>query len=71
MAFKIPTQAYTGSIRPITLEKDGKTVTVGGETCFPFYLFEGEMPHFPKIAIEVQTLVLRTGQKLAWNHIKM
>ncbi|RLA92544.1 MAG: acetyl-CoA decarbonylase/synthase complex subunit delta [Deltaproteobacteria bacterium] len=53
MAFKIPTQAYTGSIRPISLEKDGKTVTVGGETCFPFYLFEGEMPHFPKIAIEV------------------
>jgi acetyl-CoA decarbonylase/synthase complex subunit delta len=53
MAFKIPTQAYTGSIRPITLEKDGKTVTVGGETCFPFYLFEGEMPNLPKIAIQI------------------
>ncbi len=26
---------------------------VGGETCYPFYLFEGNMPHPPKIAMEV------------------
>jgi acetyl-CoA decarbonylase/synthase complex subunit delta len=26
---------------------------VGGETSYPFYLFEGEMPHLPKIAMEV------------------
>ena len=28
-------------------------VIVGGETSYPFYLFEGEMPHPPKIAMEV------------------
>ncbi len=53
MAFKIPTLAYTGSIRPITLEKNGKKVTVGGENSYPFYAFEGEIPHLPKIAIQV------------------
>jgi len=53
MAFKIPTQTYTGSIRPITLEKDGTKVTIGGETAYPFYKFEGEMPNLPKIAIQV------------------
>lgn len=53
MAFKIPTLAYTGTIRPITLEKNGTSVTVGGETSYPFYLFEGEIPNLPKIAIQV------------------
>lgn len=53
MAFKVPTQAYTGTIRPITLEKDETLVTVGGETSYPFYTFEGEMPNIPKVAIQV------------------
>jgi acetyl-CoA decarbonylase/synthase complex subunit delta len=53
MAFKIPTLAYTGSIRPIVLEKNGKKVTVGGENSYPFYTFEGELPNLPKIAIQV------------------
>lgn len=29
------------------------TVTVGGETTLPFYLFEGEIPHPPVVALEV------------------
>lgn len=29
------------------------TVTIGGETTLPFYLFEGEMPHPPVVAMEV------------------
>lgn len=53
MAFKAPTQAYTGAIKEITLEKDGTQVTMGGETAYPFYTFEGDMPNLPKIAIQV------------------
>ena len=53
MAFEIPKTAYTGKIKEIKLGKGDKTVTVGGETAYPFYLFEGEMPHLPKIAMEV------------------
>jgi acetyl-CoA decarbonylase/synthase complex subunit delta len=28
-------------------------VTVGGETCYPFYQFEGDMPNKPRIAMEI------------------
>jgi len=53
MAFEIPKTSYTGRIREIKLGGGDKAVTVGGETCYPFYLFEGEMPHPPRIAMEV------------------
>ncbi len=53
MVFEIPKTPYSGKIKEITLGKGDKAVTVGGETAYPFYLFEGEMPHLPKIAMEV------------------
>jgi len=53
MAFEIPKTAYSGKIKEIKLGKGDKTVTVGGETAYPFYLFEGKMPHSPKIAMEI------------------
>jgi acetyl-CoA decarbonylase/synthase complex subunit delta len=53
MAFEIPKTAYSGKIREIKLGSGDKAVTVGGETCYPLYLFEGEMPNLPKIAMEV------------------
>jgi acetyl-CoA decarbonylase/synthase complex subunit delta len=53
MAFEIPKTAYSGRIRETKLGTGDKAVTVGGETSYPFYLFEGEMPHPPRIAMEV------------------
>ena len=53
MAFEIPKTSYTGKVKEVTLGKGDKAVTVGGETSYPFYLFEGEMPRVPKIAMEV------------------
>jgi acetyl-CoA decarbonylase/synthase complex subunit delta len=53
MAFEVPKTAYSGKIREIKLGSGDKVVTVGGETCYPFYLFEGEMPRLPRIAMEV------------------
>jgi len=35
----------------------GKTYTIGGETCMPFHLWEGDMPHHPLVAMEVFDLV--------------
>jgi acetyl-CoA decarbonylase/synthase complex subunit delta len=49
----IPKNFYSGTIKEIALGKGDQTVTVGGETCYPFYLFEGDMPHLPLIAMEV------------------
>ncbi len=53
MAFEVPKTAYSGKVREITLGKGDKAIKVGGETSYPFYLFEGEMPNLPKIAMEV------------------
>jgi acetyl-CoA decarbonylase/synthase complex subunit delta len=53
MALEIPKTAYSGKIREIKLGSGDKVVTVGGETSYPFYLFEGEMPRLPRIAMEV------------------
>ncbi len=53
MPFEIPKTAYSGKIREIKLGSGNKAVTVGGETAYPFYSFEGQMPNVPKIAMEV------------------
>jgi acetyl-CoA decarbonylase/synthase complex subunit delta len=53
MAFEIPKMSYNGVIKEIPLGKEENPLIVGGETSYPFYLFEGEMPHPPKIAMEV------------------
>ena len=53
MAFEIPKTLYSGKIREMKLGKGDKAVTVGGETAYPFYLFEGEMPNPPMLAMEV------------------
>ncbi|MBF0100094.1 MAG: acetyl-CoA decarbonylase/synthase complex subunit delta [Desulfobacterales bacterium] len=53
MGFQITKESYAGKIRPITIGKQGKTVTVGGESCYPFYQFEGAIPNKPIIAMEI------------------
>ncbi|MEN8246374.1 MAG: acetyl-CoA decarbonylase/synthase complex subunit delta [Thermodesulfobacteriota bacterium] len=53
MGFEFNKESYTGAVKEITLGDGAKAVTVGGETCYPFYQFEGDMPHKPKIAMEV------------------
>ena len=53
MALEIPKTSYRGKVKEIKLGKGDKAITVGGESVYPFYLFEGEMPNLPKIAMEV------------------
>jgi len=53
LGFEFSKESYTGAVKEITLGDGAKAVTVGGETCYPFYQFEGDMPHKPKIAMEV------------------
>lgn len=59
--FEIPVQKWTGRVREVTVgatkDEGGsrtRTVTLGGETTLPFLHFEGELPHPPRIALEVQ-----------------
>ncbi len=53
MEVDIHRTVYSGKVKEVTLGKGSKAVTVGQETSYPFYLFEGEMPNLPKIAMEV------------------
>ncbi len=53
MTFEIPKTTYNGKIREVTLGKGEKAVTVGGGTAYPFHLFEGQMPHMPRVAMEI------------------
>ena len=53
MAFEIPKQPYSGEIGKTSLGSGGSAVTLGGESAYPFHLFEGEMPNSPKIAMEI------------------
>jgi len=53
LGFEFTKETYSGGIKEITLGQGDKAVTVGGESCYPFYKFEGEMPHKPRIAMEI------------------
>ena len=53
MAFEIPRISYSGTIKELQIGKGPQALTVGGETSYPFYLFEGDLPHPPRIAMEV------------------
>ncbi len=53
MSFEIHKESYSGAIRDISIGDGDKAVTIGGETCYPFYQFEGAMPNKPKIAMEI------------------
>ena len=50
MSFEPPIETCKGTIREVTIGKDKK---VGGETTFPFHLWEGAMPNAPLVAMEV------------------
>jgi len=53
MAIETPKQAYTGKIRQVQVGKGEGSFLVGGQSSYPFHLFEGEAPHPPRIAFEV------------------
>ncbi len=53
MGFEINKESYAGSIKNITIGKGDNALTVGGQTSYPFYQFEGEMPNKPVIAMEI------------------
>ena len=50
MSFEAPIEQVKGNIREVTIGADTK---VGGESAFPFHLWEGDMPNPPLIAMEV------------------
>jgi acetyl-CoA decarbonylase/synthase complex subunit delta len=50
---QLPKVETVGKIKEITLGTGGEAFTIGGESVYPFHTFEGNMPHAPKLAMEV------------------
>jgi acetyl-CoA decarbonylase/synthase complex subunit delta len=44
---------YSGKIREVTIGSGETAVVIGGEAVLPMFLFEGDIPHKPVIALEV------------------
>jgi acetyl-CoA decarbonylase/synthase complex subunit delta len=53
LGFEFYKESYAGTVKQITLGQGSKAVTVGGESCYPFYQFEGKMPLKPRVAMEI------------------
>ena len=50
-------ESYSGGIKEISIGKGASAIKIGGETCYPFYTFEGNMPNKPVIAMEIWDIV--------------
>ncbi len=53
MAVEKVTRSWSNSINVVTIGEGDNAVRVGGETTLPFLHDEGDMPHRPKIALDV------------------
>jgi acetyl-CoA decarbonylase/synthase complex subunit delta len=70
LGFEFYKESYSGGIREITLGEGSKAVTVGGQTCYPFYQFEGNMPNKPKIAMEIWDMAPEEWPESSLAHFK-
>jgi len=53
VGFELTKESYAGGIKAITIGKGDNALTIGGQTCYPFYQFEGKMPGKPIVAMEI------------------
>jgi acetyl-CoA decarbonylase/synthase, CODH/ACS complex subunit delta len=53
VGFELKKESYSGGIKAISIGKGDSAITVGGQSCYPFYTFEGIMPNKPVIAMEI------------------
>jgi len=55
--YQEPTEKPAGRIREVTIGSGAGAVALGGAAALPFCSFDGELPHAPKIAMEVFDVV--------------
>ncbi len=70
MGFEIKKESYSGGIKQISIGKGASAIKIGGETCYPFYTFEGDMPNKPVIAMEIWDIVPEDWPEPALVHFK-
>ena len=70
MGFELNRESYAGGIKEISIGKGDTAIKVGGETCYPFYQFEGKMPNKPIIAMEIWDIEPADWPDAAMVHFK-
>ena len=70
MGFEIKKESYSGGIKEISIGKGASAIKLGGETCYPFYTFEGNMPNKPVIAMEIWDFKPEDWPEPALAHFK-
>lgn len=58
MPFNRKPQKFNASIKEVTIGCGDKAITLGGESVFPFYTFDGSMGQGPKVGVEITDLGL-------------
>jgi acetyl-CoA decarbonylase/synthase complex subunit delta len=54
MQYRAPIEAYTGTVREVTIGTGAKALKLGGETALPYHFFDqGAIPNPPRLALEV------------------
>ncbi|HIS26861.1 MAG TPA: acetyl-CoA decarbonylase/synthase complex subunit delta [Candidatus Pullilachnospira intestinigallinarum] len=56
MPFNRKPQKFNASIKEVTIGCGEKAVTLGGESVFPFYTFDGDMKNAPKVGVEISDM---------------
>ena len=70
MGFELKKESYSGGIKAISIGKGDSAITVGGQTCYPFYTFEGSMPNKPVIAMEIWDIAPEDWPEPVMTHFK-
>jgi acetyl-CoA decarbonylase/synthase, CODH/ACS complex subunit delta len=70
VGFELKKESYSGGIKAISIGKGDSAITVGGQTCYPFYTFEGNMPNKPKIAMEIWDIAPEDWPEPVMAHFK-
>ena len=59
MPFNQKLQKFNAKINTVTIGSGDKTVTIGGDSTYPFYSFDAPSENAPKIGVEISDMVLR------------
>ncbi len=56
MPFNQKLQKFNAKINTVTIGSGDKTVTIGGDSTYPFYSFDAPSENTPKIGVEISDL---------------
>ena len=58
MPFNQKLQKFNAKINTVTIRSGDKTVTIGGDSTYPFYSFDAPSENAPKIGVEISDMGL-------------